>query len=113
MSECASAASGVVIWSPAGARQRQGPLAGQSDANWHTNVPTQVDRRDQYRPVTVVRTMCDPHLILDTAPNRKAVSKMVDGLALCGKQTALLVFGLRSIVEESPLERAGDACRKS
>ena len=55
--------------------------------------------------------MCDPQLILDSAPNRKAVSTMVDGLALCGKQTVLLFFGLRPIGEESrwnvPAARAG------
>jgi hypothetical protein len=37
---------------------------------------------------------------------------MVYDLVLGGKQTAVLSFGLRSIVEESPLEHAGDARRK-
>jgi len=102
----------VVIWSPARARQRQGPLAGQSDANWHTNVAVQVDQRDRYRPRDCCENDVRPPVDIGHGTNRKAVSKMVYDLVLGGKQTAVLSFGLRSIVEESPLEHAGDACRK-
>ena len=52
-----------------------------------------------------------PPVDIGHGTNRKAVSKMVYDLVLGGKQTAVLSFGLRSIVEESPLEHAGDACR--
>lgn len=53
-----------------------------------------------------------PPVDIGHGTNRKAVSKMVYDLVLGGKQTAVLSFGLRSIVEESPLEHAGDARRK-
>jgi D-arabinose 1-dehydrogenase-like Zn-dependent alcohol dehydrogenase len=117
------------------------PLAYQLGA--HSYIDT-----DETDPVPVLKTMGGAQLILSTAPNARAISKLVDGLAHSGRLTLLaftreplelpgnqllvggrsvagwvggnvqrsvafsLFAGVRPIVEEFPLERAGEAYEK-